>query len=64
MIGLRPLHIDLSRYYIGCNSGGRRRYTTFNFQCMVDNVVVVVVVVVVDIDNALRRHFTASLLLF
>ena len=54
-------YIDLSRYYIGCNSGGRRRYATFNY--MVDDVVVVVVVVV-DIDNALRRHFTASLLLF
>ena len=37
----------------------------FNFQCMVDDVVVVVVVVVVvDIGNALRRHFAASLLLF
>ena len=33
------------------------------FQHMVDDVVVVVVVVV-DIDNALRRHFAASLLLF
>ena len=43
-------YIDLSRYYIGCNSGGRRRYAAFNY--MVDDVVVVVVVVV-DIDNAL-----------